>query len=204
MATTTIPVPTKALPAPRRFTVAEYHRVVEAGILHEDERLELIDGVIVHKMPTNLPHRGTVIRLIRVFIVALHDRALVQSQGSTGLDNYWEPEPDISVLRMRDDEYTREPVRPEEVLLVMEVADTSLAYDRDVKGKRYSEAQIPEFWLWDINGGALLIHRDPHPDGYHQIITIRGDQPASPLAFPDLVVTPDGILPPPPAPSTSA
>lgn len=184
-----------AAPTRYRFSVEEYHRMGDAGILGPEERVELIRGEIILMSPINPPHNGTVNMLARILFGQLVGRAVVQVAGPARLDEWSEPQPDIAVLRWREDAYATVPVLPEDVLLVMEVAYSSLAYDRDVKALDYAAARIPEYWLWDLQHHALLLHRDPHEDGYHQVITLRGDQSASPLAFPDIVLVVDQVLP---------
>ena len=123
-------------------------------------------------------------------------KALVLIQGAVVLDDHSAPEPDVAVLRWNEDRYRTQHVTPDDVLLLMEVSDSTLAYDRDVKALDYAAAGIPEYWIWDVQHRALLIHRDPHADGYHQVTALRGEQTASPLAFPDLVLRVADILPP--------
>lgn len=194
MATATTVTP--GLMTPRRFTVEEYHRMAEAGILGEDDRIELIDGEIIEMSPIGPAHQSTVDALTDGLVPRLRGRAIVRVQGSFLLTADGEPEPDILVLRPRADRYAFALPGPGDVLLIMEVAHSSLAYDRDVKALRYAAAGIPEYWLWDLIHRLLLVHRDPTPQGSRQLLTLRGADPISPLAFPDLVLTPDAVLPP--------
>jgi Uma2 family endonuclease len=177
-------------PAPRRrpITADEYHRMADAGILGPEERVELLDGVIVQMSPINAPHNATVWRLIDVFAPRLHGRAVVSAQGSFRLSQFSEPEPDIAIFRYRDDFYRGAHPRPEDVLLIIEVSDTSLRYDRDDKLPRYAAAGIPEAWIADVQRNRLTVHRDPTPDGYRQVVTLTRRATISPLAFPDLVL----------------
>lgn len=192
---TTLVVAATDVAQPRRFTVEEYHRMGDAGILGPEERVELLRGEIILMSPINPPHNGTLNKLHGILSVSLAGRAVVQVGGPVRLNDGSEPEPDIAVLRWREDAYATLPVLPEHVLLVMEVSYSSLAYDRDVKALDYAAAGLPEYWLWDLQHQALLLHRDPHEDGYHQVITLRGEQSASPLAFPDIVLAVDRVLP---------
>ncbi len=180
---------------PHRFSVDEYHRMADAGILRERRGVELLRGEIIEMSPNNPPHAATVALLDDRCHLALTGRAVVRCQLPIALDDWSEPEPDIALLRWRDDFYSVRHPMPEDVLLLMEVADSSLAYDRDIKAVDYAGAGIPEYWLWDLVHRLLLVHRDPTPNGYRQLLVLRGDDEVSPLAFPDLLLTPNGILP---------
>jgi Uma2 family endonuclease len=180
-----------ALPLPRhRFTVADYHQMATAGILAEDDRVELIEGEIVDMAPIGGPHIGGVNRLNRLFTRGL-EQAIVQVQNPIRLDEHSEPQPDLSLLRPEARVY---PAEPRDVLLVVEVAETSLRYDRQVKIPLYARAAIPEVWLVDLTTRTIYVHRDPTPDGYRTVLTVRGDEPLSPQAFPDFTLTADQIL----------
>jgi Uma2 family endonuclease len=173
-------------PRKRPITVEEYHRMADAGILGPEERIELLDGEIIQMSPINPPHNSTVARVSRWFDRRVGDRAIVFTQGSFGLSGFSEPEPDILLARYRDDFYRTAHPRPEDVLLIIEVADTSLRYDRDDKLPRYAAAGIPEAWIADVKRNRLTVYRDPTPDGYRQVLTLTRRATISPLAFPDL------------------
>lgn len=196
MATTTTITGT-GLAAPRRFTVAEYHRMVEAGILDEDDRIELICGEIIELSPIGRGHLSCTDKLTMTLAPALSGRAIVRVQGSFQLADDGEPEPDLLVLRWRDDFYAESVATPEDVLLIMEVAGSSLEYDRAVKARLYGEAMIPEYWLWDLDHRVVLVHREPGQAGYGTVTTVGGREPLSPLSFPDLSLTPEDIFPRP-------
>ena len=173
------------LPA-RKITVDEYHRMADAGILGPEERVELLDGVIIEMSPINPPHNSCVARVSRWFDRRVGDRAIVFTQGSFRLSGFSEPEPDFLLARYRDDFYRTAHPRPEDVLLIIEVADTTLRYDRDDKLPRYAAAAIPEAWIADVKRNRLTVYRDPSPDGYRQVITLTRRATISPLAFRDL------------------
>jgi Uma2 family endonuclease len=184
-----------AIPAIKhRFTVADYHRMAEAGILGEDDRVELIEGEIVDMTPIGRRHQAGVDHLTELFIQGLSGKVIVRVQGSIRLSELSEPEPDLVLLRRRADFYANVDAGPDDVLLVVEVADTSLPYDRDVKVPLYARAGIPEVWLVDLNGASVIVHRDPGPQGYREVITARGTERLSPQAFPDFALTPSQIL----------
>ena len=127
----------------RRFTVEEYHRMAEAGILHESDRVELIEGEVVQMTPIGLHHAACVAQFAHRLAVAVGGRALLWPQNPIQLHHDSEPQPDVVVLRLRPDGYRRHPAQPEDVLLVVEVADTSYRYDHGVKLPLYARAGIP-------------------------------------------------------------
>lgn len=181
-------------PTRRRLTVDEYRTMTEVGILHEDDRVELLDGELYQMAAMNEPHISCVMRLNRIFVRGVGDVALVSPQSAIRLSNYSQPQPDIVIARYRDDFYATAMPRPEDILLIVEVADTSLAYDRDRKLPRYSAAGIPEAWLVDLRRRRVTVYRDPAPDGYRQVIPYTRRAALSPLAFPDLVLHHEDIF----------
>jgi Uma2 family endonuclease len=144
-----------------QWTVADYARMREAGILAEDDRVELIDGEVRPMSPIGPLHAAIVKRLNEHLSGELRAKAIVSVQDPIQLDDYSEPQPDLAVLRQRDDFYAGAHPRAADVLLVIEVADTSLGYDRDEKLPRYAAALIPEVWLVDI--GSLLVEQYSQP-----------------------------------------
>ena len=178
----------------RRFTVAEYYQMAEVGILTDGDRVELIDGDIIEMTPIGDRHAGQVDRLTNLFADHFRPYAHIRVQNPVHLDGYGEPEPDLLLLRPRADSYTSSHPTPEDVLLVVEVADTSAAYDREVKAPLYARFGLPEYWLDDIVQQALTVHRDPTPDGYRTVFMVhRGDRIA-PVAFPDTPIAVTDIL----------
>ncbi|HEY2738818.1 MAG TPA: Uma2 family endonuclease [Thermoanaerobaculia bacterium] len=180
--------------ARRRFTSAEYHTMAEAGILAEDERVELIAGEIVRMAPIGSRHAGGVKRLNRRLTRDLGERALISIQDPIAIGDNSEPQPDVAVLRPRPDDYTHSHPKPADVLLVIEVADSSLAYDRGVKIPLYAVAGILEVWLVCLDERRVEIHREPAPAGYRNIRILHPGDRVSPLAFPDFELTVDAIL----------
>ena len=137
----------------RRFTVAEYHRMVEVGIFHRGERVELIDGEIVQMAPIGPRHAGCVINATRLFITQFGGRAVVSPQNPLVIQPRSEPQPDLLLLRPRAVSYSREHATPEDVLLTAEVADTTARFDRLVMAHLYARARIAEFWLFLTEDG---------------------------------------------------
>ncbi len=141
--------------ARRLFTVTEYERLGEAGVLNEDDRVELIEGEILTMSPIGSPHAACVNRLNAALTRILGQTAIVSVQNPIRLSEYSEPQPDIALLRPRADFYASGHPTPADVLLIMEVAESSLAYDRDLKIPAYAQAGIPEVWLWDLEDGVV-------------------------------------------------
>lgn len=177
-----------------RFTVDDYYKMVEAGILDEDARVELIEGEVVEMSPIGKKHIAEVDHLTHLFVLGLGEKAVVRVQGPIRLSQYSQPEPDLLLLRWRADFYADIDAGPEDVLLLVEVADSSLAYDRDVKVSLYARSGIPEFWLFDISDKSIRIHRGPEAQGYREVFTVRGGERLSPRAFPEIVLTAGEIL----------
>jgi Uma2 family endonuclease len=182
------------LPERRRFSIEEYHRMGEAGILGREERVELIDGEIVVMSPIGNRHMGCVDILTELLVQGLVPRAIVRVQGSVRLMNRSEPQPDIALLRRRADFYTTAPATADEVLTLIEVIDTSAAYDRGFKRDFYARSGIAELWLVDLNLEQVEVYRKPSARGYKEArIAARGES-VSPEAFPDFVLGVDAIL----------
>ena len=152
----------RILPSSHRFTVEEYHRLGEAGIFSEDDRVELIEGEIIDMAPIGTKHAECVSRLTRLFVRGVEARVRVQDPILLGSGN--EPQPDIAIVRNRS--YATAHPGPEDVLLLIEVADTSLAYDRSTKIPLYARHGIPEVWLVDLAGRAVEVFRQPSAEGY--------------------------------------
>lgn len=179
----------------RRFTIDEYHRMGEAGILGCDERLELIAGHIVVREPIGSLHAATVDRLNRLWTARLGERAIVRVQNPVVLPHHAsEVQPDIMLLAPREDFYASSHPTPADVLLLVEVADTSLLLDRRVKMPLYAEGGIGEAWLCDLTTGRVDVHRDPTAGRYASVRTFKGVQALLVEAFPDILVTVEDLL----------
>ena len=177
-------------PKRRRFTIAEYHRMIEAGIFRDGERAELIEGEIIEMNPIGRLHAGTVDRVTAVFVRRLGDRATVRVGGPilfTALVS--EPQPDVTLLVPRPDSYTGGHPEPADILLVVEVMDASLAYDRGVKLPLYARAGIVEVWLANVNTRRIEGYRRPSPEGYVESRVFQEDDLLSIQAFPDVTFT---------------
>jgi len=181
-------------PERRRFTVDEYHWMGRVGILGPDDRVELLDGEIICMVPIDEPHASTVDRINQVLVLGLQGAAIVRVQSSIRLDMGGEPEPDFALLRPRRDFYRASHPTPEDVLLVIEVADTSLDYDTRTKAPLYARAGIPELWVVDLPHARVIAYRASSADGYATTRAYRRGESLSPLAFPSLTIAIDDIL----------
>src|SRR5262249_51742183 len=162
---------TLTLPAPRRFSLDEYHRLVEADILHEGERVELLEGVIVQMSPQKERHMRVIVRLTRWLTRALGDDYEVRPQGPLTLEGS-EPEPDLAVVTVASG--GSPDAHPRSALLVVEVAETSLAVDRGVKARIYARGNIPEYWIVNVAGRCIEVRTDPEPGSgrYRTVVTL--------------------------------
>ncbi|HZR00732.1 MAG TPA: Uma2 family endonuclease [Chloroflexota bacterium] len=185
-----------AVQLPRwRFTVDEFERMIEAGVFKEDDRVELIDGEVVQMAALGWPHAESVMNCTEEFSIRARGLAVVNVQNPLDLRPHARPEPDLALLRPPRSRYRRNPPRAEDVLLVVEVADSSLATDRDVKIPMYARAGIPEAWLVNLVDDVIRIYREPTETGYRVIQTARRGETLSPLAFPDWAIPVDELLP---------
>ncbi len=178
----------------KKFTVEEYHKLGEVGIIGPDERTELIDGDIILMAPMGTRHLSCLIRLNRIFPSLLNNCAFVVMQSPVRLNGGLEPEPDLSILKLREDCYRDQLPQPQDVYLLIEVADTTINNDRNVKSVLYSQAGIIELWIVDIRAELVEVYRNPGSNGYESIQQFRRGNSISPLAFPDLVIRVDEIL----------
>ena len=180
-------------PSRFRFTVQQYHRMIESGILYEDDRIELIEGELTTMTPINPAHAGKTKRLTRILSTLVGDEAIVSVQDPLVLGDRSEPQPDLMLLRPRADFYETANPLPGDVLLLIEVADTSLEYDRGVKIPLYAANGIPEVWLFDLQRKRLEIHLEPGPAGYRKILLPDSGQVVSPSLLPGVEVSVDSL-----------
>ncbi|PYT08764.1 MAG: Uma2 family endonuclease [Acidobacteria bacterium] len=157
----------------RYFNVDEYYRMAEVGLLSEDDRVELIEGEIIEMSPIASTHGGTVKRSSNFLNRKLGDVVIVSVQDPIRLDDFSEPQPDLALLKPRKDFYSKAHPIAEDVLVVIEVADTSLAYDRNVKLPLYARAGIPESWLIVLAKEVIEIHSQPRNGKYQKIQRLK-------------------------------
>lgn len=177
-----------------RFSVAQYHRLGEVGILGEDDRVELLNGEIVLMAPKGIRHIKAIRRLIRHFYRCFGERCLVDAQNPVLLNGYSETVPDFLLLRAEADLRDSAPL-PEDVFLLVEVADTSLVYDQTDKRSAYARNGIVEYWILDLTRDLLHVFRDTDGREYRTELTVRPDESIAPLAFADTPVALKDLLP---------
>ncbi|MEH2362617.1 Uma2 family endonuclease [Nostoc sp.] len=148
----------------KRFTLDEYHRLGELGFFHEDDHIELINGEIIEMASKGTAHETCLRNLLRELPKLVADRATLQSQAPISLPPNSEPEPDFAILQNRDDNYLFGHPQPADVLLVMEVSDSSLGYDQDVKIPLYAKAGITEYWIFNLFDNYLEAYSEPYQD----------------------------------------
>jgi Uma2 family endonuclease len=177
-----------------KFNVEQYHQMGEASIFAPGVRLELIQGEIVDMTPIGLKHAIAINRLNYLLTLRVRDRGIISIQNSIRLNNYSEPQPDVVILRHRQDFYANKFPAAEDVLLLVEVSDSSLKYDREVKVPLYAKSNIPETWVIDLNQEIIEIYRHPIENIYTLKQVINAGQSFSPVAFPDINLTPSDIF----------
>ncbi len=178
----------------RTFTVGEYHRMVEAGILTEDDRVELLCGEITTMAPVGSRHALCVKGLNAMLSEGLRRQAVVGIQDPIVLGESSEPQPDVSVARPPRRRYAESHPAPPDIFFVVEVSDTTLLHDRNVKLPLYACAGIPEVWIVDLGGLRVEVYRSPSPEGYRDVHYALPGEHIAPLAFPDVSLAVDEML----------
>ncbi len=175
---------------PRRYklSVEDYHRLGEVGILTEDSRVELLAGELIEMAPIGGPHMAVVNRLTKLLVLAVGDLGVVSVQNPVRLPPYSEPQPDFAILRVHPDKAASAVPGPEDVLLLIEVADTTLAYDRDTKLALYAKCGIAESWIVNLSSECIEVYREPLSDGYSKRIDIQRQDSVAPLALPTISI----------------
>ena len=168
------------------LTTQQYHLMHEAGVFQEGDRIELINGEITTMSPIGRKHATCVARLNAILTNRLFGKAIIWPQNSIRLNDNSEPQPDIAILKFRDDFYEEGLPTPEDILLIIEVADSSIDYDREVKAPLYGLAGIPEMWLFDVNKKEIEGYSQPSANGYKLIRRYDENDTLSILTFPDV------------------
>ena len=171
----------------RLFTTKEFRDMAEAGVFQEDDRLELVDGEIVEMSPIGNRHATCV----RILIEAFHrigERALLDVQNPLSISDDNEFYPDVVLLRRREDRYAAAPPRASEALLVVEVSDTTLQFDRSIKKPRYAAAGAPELWIVDLEGSRVWVHRKPLEGDYGEVFEARPGDTLKVPGMPDVEI----------------
>jgi Uma2 family endonuclease len=168
--------------------------MAEIGILGEDDRVELLRGEIFELSPIGTFHNGTVTRLIHVFSKIVGDRALVTCQDPVRIEDHSEPQPDIALVKAREDFYTSRHPGPEDTLLLIEVSDSSLAKDRGLKMSIYAEAGFPEYWIIDVKRGVVEVYRQPSGERYEETFELEPGKPLALVALEGIEVTREDLI----------
>jgi Uma2 family endonuclease len=195
MTTPVASAPPAVVPTRRRFTVVEYYAMADAGILSENDRVELLDGDVIVMPPIGDWHASGVAQIIALFPSTILDgRAILQIQNPVRLDSDNEPQPDAMLLRWRNDFYRNGHPGPDDVLLLIEVSDTTVDYDRNNKLPRYARAGIPEVWIDNRRDRRIEAYTDPSGDEYATVRYAAPGETIAPQAFPDITLQVDRII----------
>jgi Uma2 family endonuclease len=183
-----------ALPKRKIFTVAEYHKMIDAGVFVGNDNYELIEGEIVKKMTIGDYHISCVNRLTRLFSLQCGDKAIVSVQNPVVIGDISEPEPDVALLKFQEDFYASGKASAEDVLLIIEVSDTTVRYDRQTKIRIYAEAEVGEVWLVNLPRQILEVYSEPHGGKYKITKKYEKNQTVSPRFVPEIKIKVSDII----------
>ena len=180
----------------RRFCVKDFYLMDKAGVFCENDRVELIDGEIIEMAPIGSYHNGCVNALNRIFARAVPEDIVVQVQGPLRVDDSTVFQPDLAILRPREDDYFESNPTPEDVMLVIEVSDSTVAHDRNVKIPKYAQSGVPEVWQVNLPYGFIDRHTDPDPatGRYRSVMRHSRGQTIAAMLLPDVTLEIDKIL----------
>lgn len=178
----------------KKFTVHQYHQMIETGILTDRDRVELFKGEIIEMSPVGRRHAACVDRLTELFILRLASKAIVRTQNPIRLSDDSEPQPDLAILRRRDDFYAAGHPQPQDIFLVVEVADTTIDFDREIKIPTYAQEGISEVWLIDLNAQVIEVFQTPTVQGYQNIQRFQSGQILTTPNFSEIQISVDEIL----------
>ncbi len=171
-----------------KLDVDKYRRLAETGILHEDSRVELINGELIEMAPIGVDHAGSVDSLTEALVLACAGKASVSVQNSVTIDQFSEPQPDFAISKLRADRYRTSRPGPEDLLLLIEVADSSLRFDRTVKLTLYASRGVAELWIVDLRRQVLEVYRQPGEAGYRTMETFKPGDTVSLALAPDIAI----------------
>jgi len=178
----------------RKFTVDEYHYFIEQGVFKPEERIELWEGEFIEMSPIRKRHAAVIDFLVEWFIKILQRQYIIRSQNPIVLNDFSEPQPDVFILQRREDFYRNTGATANDALLVIEVADTTVKYDRDIKFPRYAANGIKESWLIDSENDRVEIHSEPTAMGYSLIKVFHRGQTAESTVLPQIKISVEEIL----------
>jgi Uma2 family endonuclease len=179
----------------RRITVKEYDAMIENGVFDENDQIELLNGVIIEKMPKGTKHSAATYRIARKFFKLFDDVAVIRVQDAIWLDEFSEPEPDIVLAAPKDDEYENSHPTPDEIFVILEVSDSTLSYDRNTKSLAYARAGIRQYLVLNVPEKTLEDYREPNADGFQSKQTLRAGQKFNLVAFPEIYLEVNDFLP---------
>lgn len=184
----------------KRFTITEYHRLAELGFFGEDDRVELIKGEIIQMAAKGKSHSTFNRRLIRELTQLLGNRATLQSQDPISIPPNSEPEPDLAILRNRADDYLIDNPHPSDILLLIEISNSTLKFDQEVKLPLYAEAGVSDYWIFNLIDNSLECYSQPYQDtqgkfGYRRKLIFLPNETVNLPSFPDLVLDLSKVFP---------
>jgi Uma2 family endonuclease len=182
-------------PQIRLWSIADYHQMIESGILDEDDRVELLEGKIVCMSPQRPFHAASVQRSSRLLFNLLGDRAEIRIQLPVILGDDSEPEPDVAVVRFDDNEYSFRHPEAADIYLLIEVADSTIAKDRQQKARIYAKNQVLEYWILDVQKRQVYVFRQPEEGIYREQIVLSSSDRISMQSFPDVAIALDAMFP---------
>jgi len=177
-----------------KFTTEQYELMYERGVFPPDDRYELINGEIRKISPIDIKHAVCVTRLTKTFERKLGDHVIVWVQNPISINEHSQPQPDIALLKWRDDFYANGLPTPADILLIIEVADSTIAYDREIKTPLYAASAIPEMWLCDVNQRIIMGHTQPSDSGYKRSQRYESGDTLSLTAFPEVIFNWEDLL----------
>ena len=184
----------------KKFTIDEYHRLTELGFFSEDDRVELIRGEIIQMAAKNTTHSVCSTRLYRELLNLIQEQATIRGQEPIIISNNNEPEPDLVIARNQDDDYLEAHPRLNDILLLIEIADSSLKYDQDVKLTLYAEAGISNYWIFNLVANYLESYSEPYQDqkrnfGYRRKVIFLPNESVNLPFFPELSLDLSKVFP---------
>jgi Uma2 family endonuclease len=172
----------------KKFTVTDFQQMAESGIIKDQDRFELIEGELIDMGKIGTKHAAYVDRLNDLLRDKFGKRVLVRSQNPVELNNYSQPQPDLAIVTRKADYYETRHPQPDEIFLLVEVADSTLELDREIKVPLYAQSKIIELWLVDLNQQAIAVYRQPHFNHYQEQAIFTPGQTISPVLFPDVII----------------
>lgn len=179
----------------RQITVQQFDAMIENGVFNENDQIELLNGAIIEKMLKGTKHSAATDRIARVFYRQFGENVFIRNQNPVWLDKFSEPEPDIVLVIPRADEYENSHPIPKEILLILEVSDSILGFDRNIKGEAYSRAGINQYLVLNIQDKTIEDYREPNPDGFQSKQIYRKGQEFNLVAFPQIKIQVNDFFP---------